>query len=177
MVLSADEIGPIQLIPHGGQGGFPEKRPARIPAEYPMEFGTVYNFLTPNVFHPQLFGWVYRTKHSVNGLDHLKEVRSDDPADRSVNLIQDGASTHRTAQSPSVGAGEQGMPLRHAHARQPSHPVECHAGDVQKLAVPGQTFTTPKGVGATPDAAVHHRNEERKVRGKRFRDTVRTDHP
>lgn len=56
------------------------------------------------------------------------------------------------------------------------NPVECHAGDIQKLALPGQTFTTPAEVGVALDAAACYRNEERKTRRKRFRDTLRKDH-
>ena len=40
-----DEIGPIQLIPHGGEGWYPKQWPAQIPAEYERKFGTVYYFL------------------------------------------------------------------------------------------------------------------------------------
>ena len=55
------------------------------------------------------------------------------------------------------------------------NPVECHAGDLQKLAMAGETYTTPEAMGRVLDAAVGYRNEERRARGKRFRDTVRKD--
>ena len=175
IVLSSDEIGPIQLIPHGGEGWFPEKVPGRIPAEYEKKFGTVYYMLTLNVFHQRLKGRVYRTKHSVNWLDHLKAVRSDYPADKWVSWIQDGSSTHWTAE---VRAWAKVNKVRlFATPTHASHlnPVECHAGDLQKLALPGQTFTTAEAVGQALDAAVAYRNEERKARGKTFRATVRKD--
>ena len=37
VVLSGDEIGPIQLVPQGGSGWFPKRCPGRIPAEYHRE--------------------------------------------------------------------------------------------------------------------------------------------
>ncbi|EQD74553.1 transposase, partial [mine drainage metagenome] len=139
VVLSSDEIGPIQRIPHGGQGWFPEKRPARIPAEYEREFGTVYYFLTLNVFHQRLFGRVYRTKHSVNWLDYLKDVRARYPPDRWLNLIWDSASNHGTAEIRAWARANKvrlfATPTHASHL----NPVECHAGDLQKLALPGQT--------------------------------------
>jgi transposase len=176
VVLSMDEIGPIQLIPHGGEGWFPQQVPARIPAEYEKKFGTVYYFLTLNVFHQRLFGRLYRTKHSVNGLEYLKDARAEYPADQRVHLIWDGASNHWTKEIRQW-ARENSVRL-YSTPTHASHlnPVECHAGDLQKLALAGQTFTSPESVGAALDAAVHYRNEERKARGKRFRDTVRTDH-
>jgi transposase len=175
VVLSMDEIGPIQLIPHGGEGWFPQKVPAKIPAEYERKFGTVYYFLTLNVFHQQLFGRVYRTKHSANWLEYLKAVRAEYPADERVHLIWDGASNHWTA-----AIREWARENRVRMYSTPTHashlnPVECHAGDLQKLALPGQTYTTAESVGAALDAAVRYRNEERRARGKRFRDTVRKD--
>ena len=97
IVLSADEIGPIQLIPHGGEGWFPQQRPGRIPAEYNRKFGTVYYFLTLNVFHQRLFGRVYGTKHAANWLEYRKNVRAQYRRDQWVNLIWDGASNHWTA--------------------------------------------------------------------------------
>ena len=65
----------IQLILHGEEGCIPHQRPERIPAEYHREFGTVFDFLTLNVFHQSLFGRVYRTKHVANWLEYLKDVR------------------------------------------------------------------------------------------------------
>jgi len=76
IVLSVDEIGPIQLIPHGGGGWFPRGLPGRIPAEYSKKYGTTYYFLGLNVFHQELWGRVYRTKHSVNWLEFLQGLRS-----------------------------------------------------------------------------------------------------
>ena len=61
---------------------------------------------------------------------------------------------------------------------QPSqlNPVKYHAGYLEKLALAGETYTTPEAVGQALDSAVRYRNEERQARGKRFRDTVHQDH-
>ncbi|EQD67059.1 transposase, partial [mine drainage metagenome] len=122
--------------------------------------------LTLNVFHQRLFGRVYRTKHSVNWLDYLKDVRARYPPDRWLNLIWDSASNHGTAEIRAWARANKvrlfATPTHASHL----NPVECHAGDLQKLALPGQTFTTPEEVGAALDAAVRYRNEERKARGK-----------
>ncbi|MCI4341429.1 MAG: hypothetical protein L3K11_03540 [Thermoplasmata archaeon] len=51
IVLSMDEIGPISLQPHGGQGWFRSGHPERIPSTYQRLKGTRYLYLTLNVYH------------------------------------------------------------------------------------------------------------------------------
>ena len=175
IVLSADEIGPIQLIPHGGEGWFSQQCPGRIPAEYNRRFGRVYYFLTLNVFHQRLFGRVYRTKNAANWLEYLKDVRAEYPRDQGVNLIWDGASNHWTAAIRQWARANKvrlfSTPTHASHL----NPVECHAGDLQRLAMAGEAYTTPEAVGRVLDAAVGYHNEKRRARGKRFSDSVRKD--
>ena len=66
VLLSRDEVGPIQLIPQGGSGWFPKGRPRRIPAEYHVEFGATHYFLVLSIYHQQLSAQVVPTKHAVN---------------------------------------------------------------------------------------------------------------
>ena len=167
VVLSADEIGPIQLIPHGGEGWIPHKRPGRIPAQYHREFGTVYYFLTLNVFHQRLFGRVYRTKHSANWLEYLKDVRAEYPRDQWINLIWDRASNHWTA---AIRQWARANKVRLCPTTtQASHlnPVECHAGDLQKLALAGETYTTLRQWAgrSTRRSAIAMRNDRREGSG------------
>ncbi len=173
VVLSGDEIGPIQLIPQGGSGWFPRRRPGRIPAEYHKGLGTTYYFLMLNVYHQQLSGAVYRTKHSVNWLEFLKEERAKYPADEPVYLIQDGLSTHWTAAVRQWAREHEVILVPTATHASWMNPVETHAKGIEELALPGTEFTTVAEVGDALDAAVAYRNEERRERGKRFRDTVR----
>ena len=96
MVRRGDEIGPIQRIPLSGSGWFPRERPGRIPAVYRKGPGTTGYFLMRNVYHQQLSGTVYRTKHSANRLKFRKEERAGYPTDEPVYFIQDGRGTHGT---------------------------------------------------------------------------------
>ncbi len=173
VVLSGDEIGPIQLIPQGGSGWFPRERPERIPAEYHKEFGTTYYFLMLNVYHQQLSGQVGPTKHAVRWLEFLKEERAKYPPDQLVYVVQDGLSSHWTREI-RWWAGQHNVVLvpSATHASW-MNPVETHARDIEELALPGTHFTTVAEVGEALDAAVAYRNEERIRRGKKFRDTVR----
>jgi len=168
-----DEIGPLPRIPHREEGWFPERRPGRIPAEYPRQVGTVYSFLSLDVFHQRLQGRVDRTQPSRNGLPFLQQVRRRYPPEQVIYLIGDGASNPWT---PEIRTGAKANHVRRVltppHARY-LNPVECHAGDLPKLAGAGEEFTTPREVGRALDRAVTYRNHERKRRGKRFRDTGR----
>lgn len=175
VVLSGDEIGPIQLIPQGGSGWFPEKRPGRIPAEYRKEFGTTYYFLMLNVYHQQLSGQVVLTKHAVNWLEFLKEERAKYPMDQVVYIIQDGLSSHWTQQIRWWARLNNVVLVPTATHASWMNPVETHAKGIEELALPGTEFTSVAEVGDALDRAVAYRNEEREKRGKRFRDTVRGD--
>lgn len=173
IVLSADEIGPIQLIPHGGKGWFPETLPGRIPAEYHKENGTAYYMLMLNVYHQQLAGHAYRTKPAVNWLDFIAGERAKYPVQERVYLIQDGASTHWTAEVRAWARANKVTLVPTATSASWMNPVECHAGDVQNLALSGTEFTKVEEMGAAMNAAVAYRNEERRERGKKFRDRAR----
>ena len=175
VVLSGDEIGPIQLIPQGGSGWFPEGRPGRIPAEYHKEYGTTYYFLMVNVYHQQLSGQVAPTKHAWRWLEFLKEERAKYPVDQPVYIIQDGLSSHWTPEVRAWARRNNVVLVPTATHASWMNPVETHAKDIEELALPGSEFTTVPDVGEALDRAVAYRNEERKRRGKRFRDTVRKD--
>ena len=95
-VFSADEIGPIQLIPHGGKGWFDERRPGRIPAEYRKESGTFSYALAVNVFHQRLSGEILPSKAGPNWLAFMRRTLWHVPRDRPIYWIQDGLSAHWT---------------------------------------------------------------------------------
>ncbi len=151
-------IGPAQLIPHGGEGWLREQKPGPIPARYNHTFGTVYYFLSLNVFHQRLQGRVHRTKDARNWLHRLPRVRRKYTLDQPVDLIWDGASNHWTPEIRAWAVAKHvrrvSMPTHASHL----NPVECHAGDLQKLALTGGQFTTPQEVARALDRAVTYRN-------------------
>lgn len=175
VVLSGDEIGPIQLVPQGGSGWFEKGRPERIPAEYNRLNGTAYYFLMLNVYHQTLSGQIYRTKHATNWLEFLKEERAKYPSEQPVYLIQDGLSTHWTPAVRQWARENEVILVPTATHASWMNPVETHAKGIEELALPGTEFTSVVELGDALDRAVEYRNEERKARGKRFRDTVRAD--
>lgn len=51
-------------------------------------------------------------------------------------------------------------------------PVDCHAGDIAKLALSRPMYTTVEEVVMVLDAAVRYRNEERAPRGETSNDAA-----
>ena len=140
VVLSGDEIGPIQLIPQGGSGWFPQGTARTDPAEYHKEFGTTYYFLMLNVYHQQLSGQVVPTKHAVRWLEFLKEERAKYPADQ--------AGVHRPGRAQlALDAEIRWWARLNNVVLVPSathaswmNPVETHARDLEELALPGDAL-------------------------------------
>jgi transposase len=171
IVLSMDEIGPIQLMPHGGQGWFRSGHPERIPSTYKRLKGTRYLYLTLNVYHQRLSGRFYQHKGGVPWLDYLeREIGKYPPAER-IYLIQDNLSAHWTPEI-RAWAREHRVTLV-ASATQASwmNPVESHAGDLQKLVMDGSNFSSWAEIRREFGRAIAYRNRERVLRKKRFRDT------
>jgi hypothetical protein len=52
------------------------------------------------------------------------------------------------------------------------NPVECHTGDIQKLALSGTNYESWDDIDRAFLNAVSYRNSERMVRGKTFRAVV-----
>ena len=86
-----------------------------------------------------------------------------------------GLSTHRTPDVRAYAKGHRIVLVPTATQASWMNPVECHAGDIQDLALAGADPQDPLEVSWAMDAAVAYRNEERRARGKTFRDTVRKD--
>jgi len=105
----------------------------------------------------------------------LQGLRAPHPTDQWVYIIQDNAGTHWTEAVRQWACAHRTVLVPSPTKASWLNPVECHAGDIQRLALPGQQFTTVEEVGRVLDAAVTYRNLERKERGKTFRDTVRAD--
>ena len=96
VVLSADEVGPVSLIPHGGRGWFERTHPGTIPANYRKLQGTRFEYMCLNVYHQTLSVRPYRRKGGELWLDFLKGERARYPMDQRVYVIQDGLSAHWT---------------------------------------------------------------------------------
>jgi hypothetical protein len=173
VVLSADEVGPISLMPHGGKGWFEQAAPARIPANYHKLEGTRYEYICLNVYHQMLSAEQYEHKGGDPWLDFLKAERSKYPIDQRVYVIQDGLSAHWTDEVQGWAKRSRVTLVPTATNASWMNPVECHTGDIEKLALDGTDHRSWDDVDGAFQDAVRYRNSERRARGKTFRDTQR----
>ncbi|MHB8567786.1 MAG: IS630 family transposase [Nitrososphaerales archaeon] len=171
VVLSADEMGPFSLIPHGGKGWFEQTDPGRIPANYRKLEGVRFEYVCLNVYHQQLSITQYEHKGGEPWLEFLKSERSKYPLDQRVYVIQDGLSAHWTDDIQRWARRNSTTLVPTATNASWMNPVECHTGDIQKLALAGTDYKSWDDVEKSFEGAVIYRNMERQERGKRFGDT------
>jgi len=171
IVLSADEIGPISLKPHLGTGLFIKKHPDTVPANYRREKGICYEYLCLNVFHQELSVYQYFGKGGKLWLDFLKKERDKYPMDERIFIIQDNLSAHWTPDIRNWAKENKVSFVPTPTGASWLNPVECHAGDIQKLALDGSNYQNWFEVDISFQNAVGYRNVVRKEKGKRFRDT------
>jgi transposase len=173
VVLSLDEMGPFSLIPHGGRGWFLQNDPQKIPANYYKFEGVRYEYISLNVYHQTLAIEQYARKGGEPWLEFLKNERSKYPLDERVYLIQDGLPAHWTPDTRRWARKSNVALVPTATNASWMNPVECHTGDIQKLALSGTDYRSWEDVEKSFERAVNYRNIERKERGKIFGDTQR----
>jgi transposase len=171
VVLSADEVGPMSLIPHGGNGWFEQERPGTIPATYRKLKGTRYEYMCLNVYHQTLSVRPYAHKGGALWLDFLKGERARYPMDQRVYVIQDGLSAHWTDEIRGWARESRVTLVPTATNASWMNPVECHTGDIENLALGGTDHRSWDDVDRAFQDAVTYRNSERSTRHKEFRDT------
>jgi transposase len=162
VVLSADEIGPVSLTPHGGKGWFSEKKPDRVPSRYHRYGGTRYEYMCLNVYHRQLSFKQQRNKGGKPWLEFLQYERSKYPNNQDVYIIQDGLSAHWTPDIKAWAADNRTILVPTATYASWMNPIECHAGDIQRLALDGTDFHDWTEVNKAFRRAIVYRNRERR---------------
>jgi transposase len=175
VVLSLDEMGPFSLVPHGGKGWFLQNDPQKIPANYHKLEGTRYEYICLNVYNQMLSVKQYEHKGGAIWLDFLKDERSRYPLDQRIYVIQDGLSAHWTPDIERWVRRNMVTLVPTATNASWMNPVECHTGDIQKLALDGTDYRSWEEVDKSFQNAVSYRNSERKERGKKFRDSQRDE--
>ncbi|MBM4248279.1 MAG: IS630 family transposase [Euryarchaeota archaeon] len=175
VVLSMDEIGPVSLTPHGGKGWFSEKQSDRIPSLYKRLGGTRYEYMCLNVFHKQLSFRQHKYKGGKPWLDFLKQERSKHPIDQDVYIIQDGLSAHWTPEIKAWAAVSRTILVPTATQASWMNPIECYAGDIQRMALDGTNFHDWIEVKQAFQRAITYRNRERRACDNPIWGSLRTD--
>ena len=171
IVLSADEIGPVSLKPHGGKGLFPRKLPERIPSTYTRTKGVRYEYLSLNVFHQTLSVRQEAHKGGRVWLRFLKYQRAKYPARQRVYIIQDGLSAHWTPEVRAWAKASRTTLVPTATNASWMNPCECHALHLERTALAGSNYSDWADVNSAFQRAASLINREHRASGKKFRDT------
>jgi transposase len=91
--------------------------------------------------------------------------------DQRVYMIQDGLSAHWTDEIREWAKKNRVTLVPTATNASWMNPVECHTGDIEKLALDGTDYRSWDDVDSAFQGAVCYRNSEREARSKTFRDT------
>lgn len=75
------------------------------------------------------------------------------PTDQLLWFVQEGASTYWTAAVRQWATENRVILLSSPTNASWLNPVECHGGDIQRLALPGTQFTSAGEVGRALDRA------------------------
>ena len=173
VVISFNEAGQLQLKPVGDGHWQISGHPGRVPATCSRK-GTRQLLPAFNYCHGTLFGRLRERKTSKNILSFFRELRRHYPAEQRMHMIMDNLSAHVTedivkwAKKNSVSFAP--TPTNASWLNQ----VECHIGDIQRLALKDTDYRSWPEVDAALQSAVRYKNAHRremlKNRKKRKRD-------
>lgn len=158
IVVSADEMGPISLRPHGGRMWAGKNRPHRVRATYSKNEGVRYLMGMHDFFHDRMHGWITRRKRGTDWARHLRYVRSKYPGRERIYLIQDNLSAHTTpecvAEARRLNIVFVPIPTNASFL----NPIECRFGNVKRLALTGSDYPDWRALARALQDAMRYRN-------------------
>jgi transposase len=167
IVVSGDEMGPIQLKPHGGRSWARVGHPDRVRATYKRTMGVRYLMGAYDYFHDVFHGYLSRRKTGADWVRYLRYVRSWYPGDDRIFLIQDNLSTHTT---PAASAEARRLNIQFIPTpTNASHlnPIECHFGEIKNLALTHSDYRDWATLGRAVQGAIRWRNKNRAPKVKK----------
>ena len=161
-MISFDEMGSIELRPKGGRSWKRQGHPASVPATYTRKKGTRQFLCAFNYHHGTFFGRLSRRKLSKNMLSFFIELRRHYPAEQRMHIIMDNLPAHWT---PDIVKWAKGNSVSFAPTPTNAswlNPVECHIGDIQRLALKDTDYRSWPEVDAAIQSAIRYKNAHRK---------------
>ena len=162
VVISFDEMGPIELRPKGGRGWKRQGHPASVPATYTRKSGTRQFLCAFNYHHGTFFGRLRRRKLSKNILSFFIELRRHYPAEQRMYIIMDNLSAHWTPDIVEWARGNRVTLVPTPTNASWLNPIETHFNDMQKIALSGTDFRSWEEVGDALQKAIRYKNENRR---------------
>jgi len=164
VVVAADEMGPLSLIPQKGRGWHPAGSPHRIPANYTKKKGVRHLFGAYHVAGNRMWGRLERRKGGKPWLRHLKSIRQRFPAEQRIYVIQDNLSAHTTPEIRQWAQENRVTLVPTPTQASWLNPIECRFTEVKSLVFAGSNYQSWGEVGQAMRRAIAYRNTHR-VRG------------
>lgn len=164
VVVAADEMGPLSLVPQKGTGWHPVGKPHRIPATYHKDQGVRHWFGAYHMGGDRLWGRLERRKGGRPWLRHLKRIRKRFPPEQRIYVIQDNLSAHTTPEVRRWAKGNRVVLVPTPTNASWLNPIECRFAEVETLALSGSNHQSWGEVGRALRRAAAYRNTHR-VRG------------
>lgn len=176
IVVAADEMGPIQLKPHGGRTWAKQKHPDRIRATYHRHGGVRYLMGAYDFYHDKMHGWVSPRKRGSDWARHLRFIRRKYPKGGRIYLIQDNLSAHTTpecvAEAKRLNIEFVPTPTNASHL----NPIECHFGEIKDLALTGSDYPDWEVASKAVLDAVRWRNKHAKPKTHKVKRLIWSRH-
>lgn len=176
IVVAADEMGPVQLKPHGGRSWARSGHPNRVRATYNRHDGIRYLMGAYDFFHDRMHGWVSPSRKGEDWAKHLRFIRSKYPDGGRIYLIQDNLSAHTTpecrAEAARLDIEFVSTPTNASHL----NPIECHFGEIQDLALTGSDYRDWETASTALLDAVRWRNKHRSPKVHKVKRLLWTRH-
>lgn len=173
VVLSADEMGPLSLIPKKGRHWAIEKKPLRVPATYHKNKG-VRNFLGVfNTKKKRIWGYLSRRKRGKEWHSFLKAIRRRYPSEQRIYIIQDNFAAHWTDDIKKWARNNKMSLVPTPTNASWLNPIECEFTPLQDMVFSGSNYQSWDEVDCAIKGAMKYRNKYREKNTQRRKRKIR----
>jgi transposase len=162
VVISYDEMGPIELRPQRGWHWQRRGHPDTVPATYRRLNGARHLLTAFNYYKGTFFGRLRKRKRAKEVLSFFKQIRWHYPREQRIYLIMDNLSAHITPDNRTWMRKNKVSFVPTPKGASWVNPVECHLADVRKLALTGTNHQTWPDANNSLQAALRFKNSHRK---------------
>ncbi len=164
VVLSMDELGPVQKVPTKGEGWHHSKHPHRVPATYKKPDGIRYLLGSFHLGGDRMWGALVDGRDANNWLLFLQEMRCLFPRNQRIYVIQDNLSTHWTAETKAWARENKVSLVATPTNASWLNPIEPHFTEIKSMALDGSNFQTWEEIEDAFQGAIAYRNKRGTIR-------------
>jgi transposase len=161
VVISFDEMGPLELRPVKGKHWQRSGHPKRVPATYSRNHGVRQFLLAFNYYHGSFFGRMRRHKTGKEIFSFFKDLRRHYPREQRIFIIQDN---FRAQWTPTIVAWAKKNKITLVATPTNAswlNPIECHIEDIKDLALTGTDYDSWTVLNGAIQDALRYKNARR----------------